>query len=524
MADRNDRDRDRERKPRDNRDREKREDPKPRLQVSGTRKRTLVTVHVPGRVPPNAVVNFSTGPADNPQLKRVKIGGTTAGIKFDPDNVARGEVNLSGAPAEYTHMAACYQGRYSDAVPIPEGEATEIKTIDDLSGYELHYHHVALNASDAGHIRLMLSVRNAEGVFKAGKTKISFDHDVQMDGTAVLAGTGVTKDVPEAGLSMNIVFTTYQLKVEVFVEGLNKVFDFNIFGNRPRAKRATVGDGIIANLISEWEGVNPLLRVWFAWLPIAAILAVWLGGIIHPVVYTTLLFAGFALYIRKGGETRAHSWNSGLKRVMGTNNAWWGTWVTATLFCLIITLFLTFWGPSAPTPLTNNGAMTAQEQMSRNEQIYGKRLTDKQVESRRKLGMLPAPTKDVPTEPPTIDKSTNWLGRHVLPDQGGTGWLIRVLVLTFAFIGTFTYMFVAFREEMHELAARRHERFGGRRSWLDAIFKVAGSVTKNPPRRSGNTNTNPLGFPSWLVKLLVGGELLEIARFILGWFKKTERR
>lgn len=494
------------------------------LPISGSPDKARVTVKVPGKPEKDAFVTFSAGPEDNAIRGIIKIDGKPVAIKVDVDGVARGELNLTGGSPDATHMAACYQGRYSDAVPIPEGEATETKTVDDLSGYELHYHHVALNASDAGHIRLMLSVRNAEGVFKPSKTKISFDHDVQMDGTAVLAGTAVTKDVPEAGLSMNIVFTIYQLKVEVFVEGLNKVFDFNIFGKRLQAKRATIGDGIMANLISEWEGVNPSLRVWFAWLPIAAILAVWLGGIIHPVIYATLLFVGFALYIRKGGDMRARSWNSGLKRVMGTNNAWWATWVTTTLFCLIITLFLTFWGPSAPTPLANSGPMTTQEQMSRNEQIYGKRLTDKQVESRRKLGMLPAPMKDVATGPSAIDQSTNWLRRHVLPDQSGTGWLIRALVLAFAFIGTFIYTFVAFREEMHELAARRHERFGGRRSWLDALLKLAGSVTKNPPRRGGNTNTNPLGFPGWLVKLLVGGELLEIARFILGWFKKTERR
>lgn len=100
------------------------QDPKPKLHVSGTKKKTQITVQA-AKATTGEQVTFSAGPESNPYLKRVKVGGVVAGIKFEADNVARGEIDLSAAPAEYTHMAAYFQGKYSDPVPIPaaaEGE------------------------------------------------------------------------------------------------------------------------------------------------------------------------------------------------------------------------------------------------------------------------------------------------------------------------------------------------------------------------------------------------------------------
>jgi hypothetical protein len=388
-----------------------------------------------------------------------------------------------------------------------------------VEGGELHRHVLLPNPLDRGRVILALSIQNEEGKFMAAKIQISFGGDVVLDGTHVPAGEVKTKDVPDSGLRLNLVFLVRSLPVEIFVEGLKKRYDFTIYGRRPMAPIATAGSGVTANLISGWEGMNPSLRLWSSWLPIAALIAVWDGAIVAPVVIALVLFGVAAVYFWFRGEAHARTWNPRLAKLMGTNNQWSGVWGYTTLLALLTALFLMLGGPTAPAPLTS-GPLTPSEQRVQNAKTYGKALTDRQVEVRRKLGLLTGTPP--PTEAGRINRSVNWLERAVLPDRSGDGWFVRFFVLALLLIGTGAYTLVAYHDERQELAEKRHERSGGQKSWFDWALGMLGHKSKNPPRRSGNAQAHESGsgWYSWVIKLLAISEVIDLGNLVSRIFKK----
>ncbi|OGE81774.1 MAG: hypothetical protein A3E98_01215 [Candidatus Doudnabacteria bacterium RIFCSPHIGHO2_12_FULL_48_11] len=99
------------------------QDPRPVLKVSGVQSQVFVTVTVPGKPQPGALVTFGAGPEGNAERNRVKIGDKPVAVRVETDGVARGMIDMSKGSSDATHMAACFQGRYSEPVEIPaEGE------------------------------------------------------------------------------------------------------------------------------------------------------------------------------------------------------------------------------------------------------------------------------------------------------------------------------------------------------------------------------------------------------------------
>jgi hypothetical protein len=186
------------------------------------------------------------------------------------------------------------------------------------------------------------------------------------------------------------------------------------------------------------------LRFYFWWLPFLLLLTIWFGGFIQPIIVVVLLSIGVLSLTSQKNRIKLISL---MTSITETSGLWWAVWACTTIVAIILTLCLLIDSSlAAPKPINPNQKLTTEQQKDRNEQLYDKRLTDRQVEIRRRIGVLPTPKA----------QNTNWFGwtkgpvnfieRWTLPDQSITGWLKRILMLIILLLTTFLYAVSAFRE------------------------------------------------------------------------------